>query len=86
MFCTITFSNKSKIEWCFHTDTIVLGDCGLILHYHHRPVDVYSCDPSDENSSISSIDAIEDYIESHTEQLYSDVKSSNLVLEHFLAP
>ena len=40
-------SSKPKVELNSHTDTCVVGDNGLVIHDHNRPVNVYSYDPKD---------------------------------------
>ena len=36
---------KTKIELDSHADTYVVGDHCLIVHDHHRPVNIYRYDP-----------------------------------------
>ena len=38
-------SSKPKVELNSHKDTCVVGDNYLVIHDHHRPVNIYSYDP-----------------------------------------
>ena len=42
-------SSKPKVELDSHTDTCVVGDNYLVIHDHHRSVNVYSYEPKDDN-------------------------------------
>ena len=71
-------SSKPKLKLALHEDTCVVGHDCLVVHYHNRPVNVYSYNPIDGHRSAKTVDATVNYQDLQSVKSSLDDKSSYL--------
>ena len=63
-------SGKPKVELYSYADTCVVGDKWLVIHDHHRLVNVYNNDTKDGHRSFKTVDATVSYQDTQSGQKF----------------